>query len=109
MLTTTLLAQALDKSLDDLPLDGWQAISEASGISIAITGMAIVFVALTLISLFIAALPRILSVLEPWLPNLDSHVVQPPTDAERLPSEQERIVAAIGFVLHSESSRVASR
>jgi hypothetical protein len=43
----------------------WANVSE--GDAIAITGMVIVFTALTLISVFIAALPKILSAIEPTI------------------------------------------
>ncbi len=43
----------------------WANVSDGNAIAIAITGMLIVFTALTLISVFIAALPRILSASAP--------------------------------------------
>jgi len=80
---------------------GFQAISEGQGVSISVTGMLIVFSALAIISLFIRLLPVMLSLLGPILPNLEPHA-QPATVAEQMPSDREKIVAAIGYVLHSE-------
>ena len=79
----------------------WANVSEGNAIAIAITGMLIVFTALTLISVFIAALPKILSAIEPYLPAVEDHH-HAPTAAESLPSDEEKIVAAIGHVLHTE-------
>jgi len=89
-----------------LPPFRYQNIVDGNAISIALTGMLIVFTALALISLFIGALPRILSALEPHFPVVEHH---PPAPAEGLPSDEERIVAAIGTVLHAETKRAASR
>ncbi len=87
---------------------GFEAIADGNGISIAVTGMLIVFFALSFISLFIRLLPVVLAVLEPILPRLESHD-QPPSAAESLDSDKERIVAAIGFVLHQEMKKAASK
>lgn len=79
-------------------------ISEGNGIPIAITGMVIVFVALALISLAISVLPRVLAVLDPYLPSVaDPHQSAKP--AKSLPGDEERVVAAIGMVLHAEMHR----
>lgn len=89
-------------------IDGFQAISDGAGISIAVTGMLIVFFALMIISLFIRGLPELLKVLEPILPRLEPHT-QALTAAERTPSDNERIAAAIGYVLHLEMEKTAQR
>jgi Na+-transporting methylmalonyl-CoA/oxaloacetate decarboxylase gamma subunit len=85
---------------------GFQAISEGQGVTIAVTGMLIVFFALAFISLFLRLLPVVLGWMEPILPRLESHA-QPPTPAERLPAENERLVAAIGYVLRMEMEKAA--
>ena len=76
---------------------------DANGIGIAITGMSIVFVALIVISLFIAALPRVLNLLDPYLPKA-SHIHAPSSPKQTAaPSpleNDESTVAAIGFALH---------
>ncbi len=91
-----------------LQASGFQAISEAEGVSIAVTGMLIVFFALVIISLFIRLLPVLLGLMEPILPRLESHT-QPPSAAERLPAENEKLVAAIGYVLHMEMEKSTQR
>ena len=72
--------------------------------SIAITGMLIVFFSLALISLVIRLLPLAHNFLEPLLPRLESHS-QPPSTAEQMPTDQEKIVAAIGYVLRLEMEK----
>ena len=87
---------------------GFDAISQANGISIAVTGMLIVFFALTIITLFIRLLPVALVRFQAYLPRLEPHG-QPPSAAERLPVDNERIVAAIGYVLHLEMEKATQR
>lgn len=88
----------------------WANVSEGNAIATAITGMLIVFAALTLISVFIATLPKILSAIEPYLPAVEDHHDAPTTveslrsDEEK--SDEEKIVAAIGHVLHTEMQHV---
>jgi oxaloacetate decarboxylase gamma subunit len=81
-------------------------VSDGNAIAISITGMLIVFVALALITVFIAALPRLLTALDPYLPAVDVHHHEA-APAESLPLDEERIVAAIGTVLHHEMQRLA--
>ena len=73
------------------------------GIAIAATGMIIVFIALLLITLFISALPRLLEMIATILPEVPDH--HAPKDASRSLLPDEAILAAIGFVLHSEMQR----
>ena len=103
MITTTLTT-----TLTFAQTTGFQAITEGKGVSIAITGMLIVFFALAIISLFIRLLPVILGILEPILPRLESHA-QPPTPAERLPADKQRMVAAIGYVLRMEIEKASQK
>ncbi len=88
---------------ESFPPFRWANVSE--GNSIAITGMLIVFTALTLISVFIAVLPKLLSAIGPYLPAVEDHH-DAPTTAESLPTDEEQIVAAIGHVLHTEMQHV---
>lgn len=75
---------------------GIENIVENDGIGIAVVGMVIVFVTLTLISVFIALLPRLLQFLSFVLPP-----EPPPQRAARHPAPQEEeLIAAIGYVLH---------
>ena len=87
---------------------GFDAISQSNGVSIAVTGMLIVFFALTIITLFIRLLPTALKRFERYLPRLESHA-QPPTAAERSTGDNERIVAAIGYVLHLEMEKAQGK
>jgi Na+-transporting methylmalonyl-CoA/oxaloacetate decarboxylase gamma subunit len=75
---------------------GWENVWESNGIGIAVTGLVIVFAALTLISVFIALLPRVLLVLSAILPA-ESH---PPAPSQRGQRDDEELVAAIGVALH---------
>lgn len=71
------------------------------GFEIAIAGMVIVAFALSIISLFIAALPKMLAVLEIYLPTSeDGH--SKPVHPESFVPDDDAVVAAIGFVLHTE-------
>ncbi len=88
---------------ESFPPFRWANVSE--GNSIAITGMLIVFTALTVISVFIAALPKLLSAIEPYLPAVEDHH-DALTTAESLPTDEEKIVAAIGHALHTEMQHV---
>ena len=83
-------------------------VVEGNAVAISVTGMLIVFSALTLITVFIAMLPRILSSLDPYLPAVSDHHHQP-TPADALPMDEERIVAAIGAVLHAEMQKAIKR
>jgi oxaloacetate decarboxylase gamma subunit len=85
----------------------WENVEKGEGIAIAITGMLIVFLALVLISTFVASLPFVLNKLEPYLPHIEHH--SPQTVAESLPTDEEKIVAAIGFVLHHEMQNVLKK
>lgn len=83
------------------------AISDAilsRGVAIAISGLAIVFVALLLISLFIASLPGILRKVASIWPEVDepSAIARRP---ESLAADDGHVLAAIGFVLHTELQR----
>jgi hypothetical protein len=70
------------------------------GIAIAATGLLIVFAALILITLFIAALPRILEAVATVLPEAPDRHTVPDSSESLLPDDA--VLAAIGFVLHSE-------
>lgn len=72
------------------------------GISLAVTGILIVFAGLAAISLFIGLLPKILKLLEPREEPLP---VKP--RKRRAPGDQldEATLTAIAFVLHAESER----
>ncbi|QEG02723.1 Oxaloacetate decarboxylase, gamma chain [Stieleria maiorica] len=71
------------------------------GISIAVAGMLIVMLALILISLFIAASPRILAAVAKVYPEpVERHRKR--TESKDRDGGEEAVLAAIGFVLHTE-------
>ena len=74
---------------------GIQNILNAQGFTIAITGMLIVFAALTIISIFIALLPRLVAVLATVFPEGHHHAVQ----AKTTKKDDDKLLAAIGFGL----------
>ena len=74
------------------------------GVAIAVAGMLIVSVALSVIALFIAALPRILEWAGKYLPEVEEpHAGR--SHPESLVPDDDKVLAAIGFVLHSEFQR----
>ncbi len=75
------------------------------GVAIAFAGLLIVFVALLLISLFIATLPRVLVRVARVWPEIDEPSVVDGQAESRLAEDESRILAAIGFVLHTELRR----
>jgi hypothetical protein len=82
------------------------AITDAvsSALQIAITGLLIVFTALLLISLFIASLPHILRVVAKVYPEVDDTHSRPSHPESQL-ADDGAVLAAIGFVLHTEMQR----
>ncbi|QDU44476.1 OadG family protein [Symmachiella dynata] len=74
-----------------------------NGFLVAATGLLIVFLALTLISVFISLLPKILDALAFMLPAEHEHHSYAP--AARQTSDNEKIAAAVGFVLHEIHSK----
>jgi Na+-transporting methylmalonyl-CoA/oxaloacetate decarboxylase gamma subunit len=85
-----------------IPLMINDAVSD--GIPIAIAGLLIVFSALLLISLFIASLPRILGVVAKLYPEVDeTHSRQSHPESQL--ADDGAVLAAIGFVLHTEIQR----
>lgn len=82
--------------------------STPEGVSIAIAGLTIVFVALLMISLFIASLPRLLEFVAQIWPEVDErHSAQVSGEVypESSVPEDGASLAAIGFVLHTELQR----
>ena len=64
------------------------------------------FVALILISLFIASLPRILEQVAGIWPEVeDRHAMSREGHPESLVADDAHVLAAIGFVLHTELQR----
>lgn len=75
-----------------------QNIADVDGYAIAITGMLIVFVALTLISLFLTALPKMLRLVGKVFPEAEPE--RAAATAVRTTAGDEEIAAAIGVALH---------
>ena len=75
---------------------GIQNIFDAEGFGIAATGLTIVFVALTMISVFIALLPRAMGMIDTVFPE-DHHGHCAPA---KKGATEEEVIAAIGFALH---------
>lgn len=72
-----------------------QNIIDGQGIEIALAGMAIVFIVLALISLFIALLPRILVLIAKKFPE-----AEPTTPQSAAKKGDDAVLAAIGYALH---------
>ncbi|HUG20753.1 MAG TPA: OadG family protein [Planctomycetaceae bacterium] len=85
------------------------AIAMQRGVSIALSGMLIVFIALLLITLFLVALPRLLNVLAKYLPESEeSHGSH--SHPERHVLDDEAVIAGLGFILHTElQNQIQSR
>ncbi len=66
-------------------------------LQLAVTGMTVVFAALTLIAVFIYSLPRVLAVIDGMFPT-------EPTQQPAASDEGER-AAAIGFALHHHRTK----
>jgi len=72
-----------------------QHIHDAQGFVIAIMGMLIVFAALTIISIFISLLPKLVVLLANIFPEGHHHAVQGKTTKK----DDDKLLAAIGFGL----------
>ena len=78
-----------------------QNVIDGDGIGISLTGMFIVFCALTIIALFISILPWLMEKLAPILPKGDAVLSHDQTakQAPVAPAVDENLVAAIGYAL----------
>ena len=81
-----------------------QNIIDGQGVSIAITGMVIVFFALSVISLFIAALPHILQRIAQKFPETEGHHRAEPASRVADDVVSGEMVAAIALTLHSRKT-----
>ena len=79
---------------------GIQNIVEGQGVDIAIMGMLIVFLALGLITLFIAFLPNLLNIIAKLFPYKAAAGV-----SEKIAAEEDNVLAAIGFALHKRITK----
>ncbi len=74
---------------------GIQHILDAQGFTVAITGMLIVFAALTIISIFISLLPKLVVLLANVFPEGHHHAVQDKATKK----DDDKLLAAIGYGL----------
>ncbi len=74
---------------------GIQNILNAQGFTVAITGMLIVFAALTIISIFISLLPKLVVLRATVFPEGHHHAVQ----GKATKQDDDKLLAAIGFGL----------
>ena len=79
-----------------------QNIVDGQGISIAITGMLIVFFALLVITIYIAMVPKILGVLAPFLPPETEHAAPSSGSASGNKRIEEELLAAVGYAVHCD-------
>jgi Na+-transporting methylmalonyl-CoA/oxaloacetate decarboxylase gamma subunit len=82
-----------------------QNIIDGQGVSIAITGMVIVFFALSVISLFIAALPPILERVARRWPESEGHHGTAPSTKMANEAISGEMVAAIALTLHRRKAQ----
>ncbi len=69
-------------------------------VALTIAGMSIVFVALSLITVFIAMLPRLLNAMSGVLPEeKEPHAA---AGSRTTAADDEAVLAAIGFALHAQ-------
>ena len=76
------------------------------GVIIAAVGLLIVFVALILITVFIAAMPKFLDFIGHLWPEVEEHHAFENVESDE--DEEMELMAAIGFVLHTEFQRQLS-
>lgn len=87
----------------------WQNVIQGEGLSITITGMAIVFFGLTFISFFIAALPRVLKQLDQMTAKRVAHHDRKPVETRepKKENQEELIASVIATVIHAELERTS--
>lgn len=76
---------------------------DSEGIAIAVSGMMIVSLALVMIFIFIACLPKILALLETVWPESEGQHGSSSNESghpESLVPDDDAVLAAIGYVLH---------
>ncbi len=76
----------------------------SDGVAIAVVGIVIVFSALLLISLFIASLPQVLRVVGHFWPEANDGQRESGHPESQVADDSD-VLAAIGFVLHTEFQR----
>lgn len=79
----------------------YQNILDGQGFEMAFAGMTIVFVALSMVSIFIALLPRILVVVNQYIPEGHAHATANPKPAAA--DAEEAAVAAVAYAVRRHS------
>lgn len=81
----------------------YQNILDGQGFALALTGMTIVFIALLMVSAFIALLPRILVFVNRYIPEVHHHAA-PKARSRHGDDDEEAIAAAIAYALQSRTT-----
>ena len=83
-------------------LFSWDNVVAGNGISLSVTGMSIVFVALILVSMYIALLPKIAAFFNKIIPPSAHHsgpvANAPAPQLKTGPSEAEIVAAAVAYL-----------
>ena len=80
---------------------GWGQVVE-HGLWTSLSGMLVVFAALSLITLFISILPRVLHLIAP-LPEEDEQAMAPTRKTST--AAEDEVLVAIAFAIHSDRQR----
>ncbi len=80
----------------------YQNVLDGQGIALALTGMTIVFTVLSMVSAFIAVLPRALVIINRYIPEVHHHA--PPKARAQQGDDEEAAVAAAAYALHSHTA-----
>ncbi|WP_319762056.1 OadG family protein [Maridesulfovibrio sp.] len=83
-------------------LFSWDNVVSGNGVALSVTGMSIVFLALILVSCYIALLPKIAALFNKILPPAAHHsgpvANAPAPDMKTGPSEAEIVAAAVAYL-----------
>lgn len=83
-------------------LFSWDNVVAGNGVALSVTGMSIVFIALIMISVYIALLPKIAAVLNKIIPPAAHHsgpvANAPAPEIKTAPSEAEVVAAAVAYL-----------
>ncbi len=82
-------------------LFSFEKIIDGKGVSISVTGMLIVFMALVTITLFLLLLPRILKLVNKVYPEVEEETLNESQEV----SEDAEIVAAIGYAMLNNKAK----
>jgi len=79
----------------------FKKIMDGRGVSISVTGMLIVFMALVTITLFLLLLPRILKLVDRVYPEVEDETLNGSQEI----SEDTEVVAAIGYAMLNNKAK----